>query len=127
MAELKRSHEMHRVSKVWGEEQWIINTDKYCGKRMTLNRGWQCSLHRHEVKDETFYVLNGKVRFELGDEVYILGPGDSVHVPTGVKHRFGGIERSVMMEFSTHHDDADTYRDEGEDSRYNTLLLEAAE
>ena len=94
---------------------------------MRLKEGWQCSLHYHAIKDETFLVLSGKVRFELGDEVFVLLPGDTVHVPIGVKHRFGGMEESVIMEFSTHHADADTYREEGELSQFNKFLLEATE
>jgi len=29
-----------------------------------------------------------------------------------MKHRFTGLENSEIMEFSTHHEDEDSYRDE---------------
>jgi hypothetical protein len=61
------------VPKVWGSEQWIVNGDRYCGKLLLLMRGWQCSLHRHVVKDETFFVLSGRVRMELGVETFRTG------------------------------------------------------
>lgn len=108
--------------KVWGEEQWIVNNDKYCGKRLILRKGMQCSLHYHKVKDETFYVESGLVRMERvyatvredGEEVSNLGPGDVVHIPARLLHRFSGLEDSVIFEFSTHHDEEDSYRVEGQ-------------
>jgi mannose-6-phosphate isomerase-like protein (cupin superfamily) len=96
--------------KEWGNELWIVNTDKYCGKKLTLRKGMQCSLHYHEIKDETFFVQSGLVRFEKDGNISVLKPGDSVYVPPRSLHRFGGIEHSEIFEFSTHHADSDTYR-----------------
>lgn len=121
--EIIRFRKRHIFLKVWGEEWWIVNNDKYCGKQLTLHKGWQCSLHHHKLKDETFFIVSGEVRLEFGEEVSILKPGDTVHIPVGVKHRFGGIEESVIIEFSTHHEESDSYREEGELSRYNPDLL----
>jgi mannose-6-phosphate isomerase-like protein (cupin superfamily) len=115
------------VRKDWGREEWIINNDLYCGKFLVLDQGWQCSLHHHKIKHETFFVQEGRVFLELGDEVLILTPLDCVEIPIGVQHRFGGMEPSVIIEFSTHHEDSDSYRVPGEESRYNRMLLEAAE
>jgi len=107
---MKKEDEVH--SKVWGEEHWIANSDLYCGKKLLLKKGYQCSLHHHKVKDETFYVQSGLVRLELGGEVLELKPGDSVHVAPGVLHRFRGLEDSEIFEFSTHHEEEDSYRAE---------------
>lgn len=98
------------VPKVWGYEKWIENNVKYCCKILSLNRGYQCSLHYHKEKDETFMVTQGHVRLELGDEVLHLRPGSFVRVPPGTHHRFTGMEDSLIMEVSTHHDEADSYR-----------------
>jgi mannose-1-phosphate guanylyltransferase len=98
------------VPKVWGSEQWIVNGDRYCGKLLLLMRGWQCSLHRHVVKDETFFVLSGRVRMELGVETFELAQGQSTHVPPGALHRFAGLTDAEIIEISTHHDDADVVR-----------------
>ena len=124
---LIRAKDLFVVPKVWGEEKWIVNNDKYCGKRLLLFQGMQCSLHHHKIKHETFYIVGGKVRFELDDEVYILTQGDSIEVPVGTRHRFGGLVLSVIMEFSTHHEESDSYREEGELSRFNPDLLESPE
>jgi mannose-6-phosphate isomerase-like protein (cupin superfamily) len=98
------------VQKVWGQEEWIVNNDQYCGKRLLLNKGWQCSLHFHKIKYETFYLQSGLVQMELGITSFRMAPGDVVDIQPFAHHRFMGLEDSVIIEFSTHHDDADTYR-----------------
>ncbi|MDO8515946.1 MAG: PfkB family carbohydrate kinase [bacterium] len=98
------------VSKVWGYEKWLENNEKYCAKLLSLNKGYQCSLHYHKIKDETFLVTSGHVRLELGGEVLHLRPGGFVRVPPGTKHRFTGLEDSLIMEVSTYHDEADSHR-----------------
>src|SRR5262245_29413199 len=56
---------IHIQPKGWGEEHWIHNDDKYCGKVLILKKGKRCSLHFHVKKTETFYVQKGKVQMEL--------------------------------------------------------------
>ncbi|HVG92974.1 MAG TPA: cupin domain-containing protein [Planctomycetota bacterium] len=99
----------HIVPKDWGEEHWIVN-GSYCGKKLVLRRGHRCSLHYHKVKDEVFYVIQGKVLLEVGGDELILEPGDHRHVAPGTVHRFTGIDDSEIIEFSTHHEDSDSYR-----------------
>lgn len=99
------------VNKVWGSEEWIVNTDKYCGKLLKLNKGFRCSMHHHKNKDETFYLLSGKVLLELNDGSIVLNEGESQRILPDEKHRFTGLKDSVIIEFSTHHEDEDSYRD----------------
>ena len=99
------------VPKEWGEERWIVNR-AYCGKLLLLKQGYRCSLHHHKLKDETFYLNKGKVFLEYGSKKVILRPGDAVLIEPNVKHRFTGLVDSEILEFSTHHEDSDSYRDE---------------
>jgi len=101
---------IRKVEKVWGSEEWIVNNEQYCGKILILNKGYTGSLHFHKNKHETFYVLEGRVLLEIGDKKLVLNVGDSHIIEPGQKHRFTPLENSKMIEFSTHHDDADTYR-----------------
>jgi mannose-6-phosphate isomerase-like protein (cupin superfamily) len=103
--------EHKEVEKVWGKEIWLVNRD-YCGKKLILNKSFRCSMHFHKLKDETFYILKGKVLLEIGMQKNIMLPGDSILIKPGQKHRFTGLEDSEIMEFSTHHEDSDSYRDE---------------
>jgi len=99
-----------KIDKVWGYEIWVVNSTKYCGKRLILNKGWRCSLHYHKVKDETFLIASGKVLMEVNGGVFVMNPGDSIRVKPLTHHRFGGLEDSEIIEFSTHHEENDSYR-----------------
>ena len=98
------------MEKVWGHEEWIANTAKYCGKRFLLKKGYQSSLHYHLEKDETFYVDKSKVLLGLDREKIIMNPGDSQRILPKHMHRFSGLEESIIYEFSTHHNDDDVVR-----------------
>jgi len=99
------------VDKIWGYEKIIVNGE-YCGKKLLLNRGFRCSLHYHKKKDEVFYLIRGIVLMEVGDKKWIMNPEDSVHVPQNTLHRFTGLTNAQIIEFSSHHEDDDSYRKE---------------
>ena len=42
--------------------------------------------HVHHAQDEWFYVLEGAYVVEVGEERFVLGPGDSVFAPREVPH-----------------------------------------
>jgi mannose-6-phosphate isomerase-like protein (cupin superfamily) len=44
--------------------------------------------HVHRERDEGFYVLEGRYRFEYGDAELTLEPGEFVFVPRGTRHHF---------------------------------------
>jgi quercetin dioxygenase-like cupin family protein len=44
-------------------------------------------LHRHPY-DETWFVQEGNLTFQLGDERHNVGPGDIVIAPPEVPHKF---------------------------------------
>jgi mannose-6-phosphate isomerase-like protein (cupin superfamily) len=50
--------------------------------------GSEPALHVHHGSDETFYILEGKMRFLVGDQVIDAGPGDVVFGPRGIPHTF---------------------------------------
>jgi mannose-6-phosphate isomerase-like protein (cupin superfamily) len=50
--------------------------------------GSEPPLHIHYANDETFVVLEGKLRIFIGDEIYDAGPGDVVFAPRGIPHAF---------------------------------------
>ena len=102
--------------KGWGEEIWIINTDKYCGKLLKFNKGAVFSDHYHIVKDEAWYVIEGS--FELrhynlanADRISTtLRVGDVVRITPATPHQLIALEQGTIIEVSTTHDEADSYR-----------------
>ncbi len=107
--------EIHK--KGWGRELWIANGNLYCSKILEIIEGKQCSIHYHKLKDETFYILEGRVRMELYYDPHpaepttvIMMPNDTVHIPKLLAHRFYGLEDSKILEVSTQHFEEDSYR-----------------
>ena len=50
-------------------------------------------LHVHCEQHDTFYVLEGVLTFQLGEEVLELRPGDFVSAPPGVPHTFDNTKK----------------------------------
>src|ERR687885_2485426 len=44
-------------------------------------------LHRHDF-DEAFYVIEGELTFQLGDEVFTRGAGELAFAPRNVAHTY---------------------------------------
>ena len=111
--------------KTWGSEEWLVNLPQYCGKILNVEKNKFCSLHGHKIKDETFYILTGSVKFEYvqgkwendtvvkdGEvQAITLNRGESFHVPPLLLHRFTGIyDINQIIEISTQHFEEDSYR-----------------
>ena len=99
---------MTHVNKGWGWERWICNGPEYCGKLLFFNKGKRCSWHVHRLKDEVFYLQNGKIIVKASQQ--ILSPGENFHVYRGLRHQMIALEDSELFEFSTQHFDSDSYR-----------------
>ena len=55
------------VSKPWGSELWFAHTDRYAGKILRVRAGCRLSVQFHEEKDETSFVLSGRVIVSQGE------------------------------------------------------------
>ena len=104
------NNKIKKVEKLWGREEIIVNNEMYCGKLLHIKPGFQCSLHYHPVKHETFYILKGIVRIEIESTRTLMKEGQSVIVPPHTKHRFSSMVSSILLEVSTHHDDEDAVK-----------------
>jgi mannose-6-phosphate isomerase-like protein (cupin superfamily) len=47
-------------------------------------------LHTHDF-DETFYVLDGELTFQLADELITVGRGEVAFAPRGVAHTYANL------------------------------------
>ena len=43
------------------QNQKIVNKEEYCGKILFFVKGKKCSWHYHKIKDEVFYIREGKL------------------------------------------------------------------
>lgn len=105
------------VKKLWGVEYWILNTELYCLKYLKVIPGYQCSIHAHKKKDETFVGLSGSLLLTIHDKESLkptmgmsIEPGMKYRIQPKQFHSFQANNVSWIAEVSTHHDDADVIR-----------------
>jgi quercetin dioxygenase-like cupin family protein len=56
--------------------------------RIVVNRGAEPPAHTHSREDESYYIVNGNVRYTIGDEVITVSNGEYVYLPKGIPHKF---------------------------------------
>jgi mannose-6-phosphate isomerase len=95
-----------RVDKPWGHELWFAHTDRYAGKLLHVEAGQRLSTQYHHAKEETSYLLSGRLLLSQGEDVGSLSvaevePGAVWHNDPQVVHTIEAIEDSVVVEVST--------------------------
>lgn len=53
-----------------------------------VHKGNEPPPHTHKNEDESYYILEGQIRFWIGNEVFDAKAGDFVHLPKNIPHRF---------------------------------------
>ena len=96
---------MRRVTKPWGHELIFAENDRYGGKILHLEAGQSLSIQYHRRKDETFYVLQGEVRLEVGSDGAMrelrLKPGEAFRILPGTRHRMSADLPADLVEVSS--------------------------
>jgi mannose-6-phosphate isomerase len=100
--------EVGKVSKVvleseerpWGSWHVIDVADGYKVKRIHVNPGSRLSYQTHQHRSEHWVVIFGTATCTINDVVTSAGPGESVDVAVGAKHRIAndGVEELVIVE-----------------------------
>lgn len=97
-----------RVDKPWGYEIWWAATDLYVGKILHVRAGERLSLQYHEKKDESCYLLAGRLVLVQGPDADALtetrvGPGFAWRNAPGTVHTIEAVEDADVLEVSTPH------------------------
>ncbi len=95
-----------RVPKPWGYELIWAEGERYVGKILHIDQGQQLSYQYHERKDETIHVLSGILELQVASaegprQTLRLQPGQSFHIPPGLRHRMTAVETCDVLEAST--------------------------
>src|ERR1700744_3625130 len=82
------------------DEQWqpkvVAEMNDYQFKLVKLQGDFVW--HDHKDTDETFVVLEGKLRIDFRDGAVLIGPGEMFVVPKGVEHKpFAEGEVKLML------------------------------
>ena len=60
---------------------------------------WIAPLHVHHADDEAWYVLEGALRFRVGEHEYEAGPGSGVLASKGTPHAYGNARRGQLARY----------------------------
>jgi len=99
--------EPERVEKPWGHELIWARAENYAGKLLSVDAGHALSLQFHREKDESWYVLEGRVELELaaaGEKATakeVVTRGAAYRIRPGTVHRIRALEDTVILEVST--------------------------
>ena len=75
----------------------------YCLLDVSLAPGIGVPRHTHTREDETYYVLAGELMVEVGDQSFLLRPGDTLLAPRNIPHQLkntGTVENRYLLVFS---------------------------
>jgi mannose-6-phosphate isomerase len=98
-----------RIEKPWGWELIWAEAEDYVGKLLFVRAGHSLSLQFHRVKDESWYVHEGRAEVEVGEpgqailSAEVLGPGAALRFRPGTMHRIKALEDTLVLEASTPH------------------------
>jgi mannose-6-phosphate isomerase len=94
------------VDKPWGGELWFAHTDRYAGKLLHVKAGRRLSVQYHATKDESSYLLSGRIVLSRGPSADLLvetelEPGGVWRNEPGSVHSVEALEDSTIIEVST--------------------------
>ena len=66
-------------------------------EQTSLSQGRGTPLHVHHAQDEVFYVVEGNYYFQVGEDKFHLGAGDSIFMPMKVPHAWTQVSEKGKM------------------------------
>ena len=97
---------MKIINKPWGKEEWLELNEKYCYKRIYINKGYKTSYQYHNFKRETNYLIQGTAEVWLENdegvvEKKIMKAGEFFNVTPPKNHRVIALTDIILQEVST--------------------------
>jgi mannose-6-phosphate isomerase len=95
-----------RIDKPWGHELWYAVTDRYVGKVLHVRKGHRLSLQYHDRKDESAYLMRGRLLLTRGPDsadltTIELEAGAVWRNAPGTVHMIEAVDDSIVLEVST--------------------------
>ena len=93
----------------FGELCWHVNGTTAPGTGMTMGEvtiavGWKNPLHRHANCEELLYLIEGALEHRIGDDTFVMAPGDVIRVPVGVPHdgrNIGDVPARMVVAYNS--------------------------
>jgi quercetin dioxygenase-like cupin family protein len=83
--------EAETVHHEWGSLCWLAgerlrNATGVTVGRVVIRKGASNPRHCHPTCEEVLHLLRGRLRHSVGDDTFVLEPGDTITLPAGVYH-----------------------------------------
>lgn len=78
----------------------VVNRD-YCKSIVVMAPEQKYPVHYHRIKTESFYVLSGTLNVVVDGQMFVISPGEMLHVERGQDHSFFSHDGVVFEEIST--------------------------
>ncbi len=90
------TNNFYRIGEI---EYWIVNDtiNNYCGKFLFMFDGQRCPSHYHLMKDETFFVVRGKIKMTAGSKRFTMRAGNVFKMKPRVKHTFLAVDGPALI------------------------------
>ena len=66
-------------------------------EQTSLSQGKGTPLHIHHSQDEIFYIIEGKYKFQVGEDKYNMTTGDSIFLPRQIPHAWTQVSDKGKM------------------------------
>lgn len=88
------------VERPWGTYRVLLEGAEYKVKRLTVRPGRSLSRQRHRYRSERWTVAQGRAQVWLDGNVHMLGPSDTLEIPSGSVHQLSnpGCEALCLIE-----------------------------
>ena len=95
---------MLKTEKPWGYEILLGRKQgSYLLKLISLNKGCSTSVHYHEQKQETLYIVSGEITLDIDGTKLVLMAGNFITIAPNSVHRMTANEDALYIEGSSDH------------------------
>ena len=84
-----------KETRPWGFYRVIEESVRYKIKYIWVDPRQKLSYQSHAQRAEHWYIISGIAEVTINDHTYLVGPGDTVDVQVGEKHRISAGDSPV--------------------------------
>lgn len=87
----------------WGRFEILADEKEFKAKKIVIDPGGQISYQSHNQRAEHWVIVSGQAELTLNEQKTAMGPGQSVNIPVGAKHRIrnAGSQPLIFVEVQT--------------------------
>lgn len=78
----------------------VVHGERLTLARVHLKKGCKIPLHHHE-NEQVSNVIEGRLRFEIGGQEKVVGPGEMIHIPPHSPHLAEALDDCVCLDIFT--------------------------